>query len=814
MSDSFKTKAELVAELNALRARVASLSAKGDTGNTLLFLSPNSDVDDFLETARAIVAEIDDEGRLLFISPTITDVLGYAAEDFVGKSMFDWFDDPTRVAALDQFVAIMRAGVTTRSIYQGRHALDHPVWLESVSSPFRAADGRLRIISVTHDVTRLKEAGDELVHSEDRYRAIAENASDLIVEVDREGRVLFASANSEAIVGRTPDVLTGRTLAEIGFSDQIHPDDRSGLVASITAGAPTSGGGRDVEFRYRHPDGSWHWIHAKAQGYVRNDGAMRGVIVARDITERVRAQEELHRSEERYRLVAEASHDIISELDATGRLTYSSPNVTDLLGYSLEEVVGSHPFGLVHRDESDGLVERFSSSVKTGSSVRSDPVRVRHRDGSWRWIEGVGLPYQHANNETRFLTVSRDVTDQVVANAERREFETRMLHAQKLESLGVLAGGVAHDFNNLLTPILGDASLALMELEEDSPVRIRLQRIQKAAHRAAALTNQMLAYAGTGPLVSEPLNFSALIEEMGRLLETAVSRQTSLAFEVRDDLPPVMGDAAQLSQVVMNLITNAAEALGANGGRITLRTGVVDGTQIQPFLSEPGTARQPGPHVFFDVIDTGCGMNAQTRSKIFDPFFTTKFIGRGLGLAAVLGIVRGHQGSVEIHSQVGSGTHFRVVLPACSEHLLPTARPIPTDAFDWRHRGTVIVIDDEEGVRDLATDTLERTGLKVLCASGGREGIALFRKMAHETCLVLLDRTMPETSGEQAYHEIRQIRPEVPILLISGYSEERAVSHFSDQGLAGFLQKPFTPEALIGIIRSVLDPPPAPADPS
>ncbi|MFP8880318.1 MAG: PAS domain S-box protein, partial [Myxococcota bacterium] len=569
--------------------------------------------------------------------------------------------------------------------------------------------------------------------------------------------------------------------------------------------------GREVEFRYRHSDDSWHWIHAKSQVYRRNDGAMRGVIVARDITQRVHAQEELHRSEERYRLVAEASHDIISELDASGRLVYSSPNVKDLLGYSVEEVTGAYPFGLVHRDEVDELRRGFSSGIANGTAIRRGPIRVRHRDGSWRWVEGVGFPYQHTTDETRFLTVSRDVTDQVRANEERREFDTRMLHAQKLESLGVLAGGVAHDFNNLLTPILGDASLALMELADDSPVRIRLERIQKAAHRAAALTNQMLTYAGTGLLVSEPVDLSQLVEEMGQLLETAVSHQTTLFFEPHDDLPSVMGDPAQLSQVVMNLITNAAEALGASGGRITLRTGAVDGAQVQPFLPGPETAQRSGPHVYFDVIDTGCGMNAQTRSKIFDPFFSTKFTGRGLGLAAVMGIVRDHQGSIEIDTEVGRGTRFRVVFPACSEQVT-IAHPTVTDAFSWRNRGTILVVDDDEGVRDLAADTLQRTGMNVLCASDGREGIELFRKMAHEIRLVLLDRTMPETSGEWTFHEMRKIDPEIPILLISGHSEERAVSQFGEQGLAGFLQKPFMPEVLIGTVRSILDPQAPPPD--
>jgi len=804
MPDTWKTKAELISELNALRARIASLSAADSNENTFLFGSHERVIDDAVTETRAIVAETDDRGRLRFVSPTITDVLGYRAEDFVGKSLFDWIDDSNRGAAFDRFVSILRDGISTRSIYQGRHAEGHTVWLETVSSPYHADDGGLLVISVTHDVTRLKEAGDDLRESEDRYRAIAENASDLIVEVDRDGCVLFASPNSEAVVGRPADGLIGRTIWDIGFSEAVHPKDRTALLATIDSEAAASEQGRDVEFRYRHPDGSWHWIHAKGQTYRREDGAPRAVIVARDITERVRAQQELHRSEERYRLVAEASHDIISEFDTTGRLIYASPNVDELLGYRVDDVVGTVPFNAVHRDDVNELVVKFQPSNIEGETLRIGPFRVRRRDGSWRWVQCVALPYQHATDETRFLTVSRDVTDQVRAEQERREFDTRMLHAQKLESLGVLAGGVAHDFNNLLTPILGDASLALMDIEDDSPVRERLQRIQKAAHRAAALTNQMLAYAGTGPLISEPVDLTRLVEEMGQLLETAVSHQTELVFELGDGLPGVTGDPAQLSQIVMNLITNAAEAIGTGGGRITLRTGVADGASIEPFLSAE-TTRPSGPYVYCDVIDTGCGMDAETRSRIFDPFFSTKFAGRGLGLAAVMGIVRGHHGVVEIETRLGRGTRFRVALPAGRKPVsIQTAEP--ADTLGWRHRGTILVVDDDQGVRELASDTLERIGLDVLCASDGREGIELFRKMAHEIRLVLLDRTMPQTSGEQAFREMRRIQPQVPILLISGYSEERALSRFGEQGLAGFLQKPFLPEALIGTVRGILDP--------
>jgi CheY-like chemotaxis protein len=379
-----------------------------------------------------------------------------------------------------------------------------------------------------------------------------------------------------------------------------------------------------------------------------------------------------------------------------------------------------------------------------------------------------------------------------------------MKEAQRLESLGVLAGGIAHDFNNLLTPILGDTSLALLDLPGDSPVRLRLRRVQKAAQRAAALTNQMLSYAGQRPASIEPVDVSQLVEEMAQLLEGAVSGKAELIYDLAEDLPVVEADAAQLSQIVMNLIINATEAVREGAGRTVLRTGEIESEKVDREFLVGSEGLISDSYVFIEVIDDGCGMDAQTRSKIFDPFFTTKFAGRGLGLAATLGTVRSHGGAVELDSEVGRGTRFRLLLPSAGRRA-PQAVLEDASIEDWRGQGTVLVADDDEGVRELLEETLRRAGLTVLLAGDGREAVEIFRRRSDEIQIVVLDRTMPHTGGEAAFDEIRRIRSDVHVILVSGYSEDRAAWHFIDKGLDAFLQKPFEPMALLERVRRILE---------
>jgi signal transduction histidine kinase/CheY-like chemotaxis protein len=465
--------------------------------------------------------------------------------------------------------------------------------------------------------------------------------------------------------------------------------------------------------------------------------------------------------------------------------------------------VGLNFIPYVHPEDVEQVTAMFLETVETGKPTLARHYRIRHKERGWRWADSVALRYERADGTPIFLGMAWDITDRVEAAQRRREIEERMQQAQKLEGLGVMAGGIAHDFNNLLTPILGDTSLALLDLPPESPVRARLLKVQRAAHRAAALTHQMLAYAGEESLHIEVLNLSRLVQEIAQLLETAASREAILVYDLAAALPPVEGDAARISQIVMNLITNASEALDGEG-RITLRTGVEELGAPELGRMILGADLAPGRYAYLEVADTGCGMDAETRARIFDPFFTTKFTGRGLGLAAVLGIVRAHQGAVDLESEPGRGTRFRVWFPAANR-VVERREPPPRAPEPWRASGTLLVVDDEEGVRELARDALERAGFRVLCARDGREALELFERHADEIRLVLLDRTMPTTGGEETFEGIRALRPQARVILVSGYSRERASERFRGKGLDGFLEKPFLPATLLERVREVLE---------
>jgi PAS domain S-box-containing protein len=770
--------------------------ARAGTGETRL--------EQALEAMRAVMVEADAQGRNRYVSPSLLGVLGYDSQEVLGRVGLTFVHRDDHAVLVEMAARLHATGEPTTSVFRARHKSGHWVWLETTSTRLQSAEGESYSITFARDVSEAKRAEEARRESEDRFRTLAEHSVDLVIELDDSGRFLFVSPSVERVLGQKPESLLGRSFVDFASAGVVHPDDRAGLLEGFALSVESGPRSGRREFRGLHADGSWRWFEGRFQTYRTQGGAWRAVVICRDVTERRRTQEELRESEDRYRAITAASNEIILELDAEGRVTYVSRAVQVVLGQRPEECVGTTMVPLVHPEDVEACVDAFLGAVSTEQPVMIERHRARHRDGSWRWLEGQGIPYRRADAALRFVFLLRDVTATVRAEQERAELEGRVRQAQRLEGLGVMAGGIAHDFNNLLTPILGDSSLALMDLPDDSPLRRRLQRIQQAARRAASLTHQMLAYAGKGPLHTELLDLSALVREMAQLLESSVDRRAELVLELADDLPPVQGDSAQLAQVVMNLLTNASEALGESGGRIAVRTGIQPAHR-SPQASLLGDQLPDGPVLYFEVEDDGCGMDAETRRRIFDPFFTTKFTGRGLGLAAALGIVRGHRGAIEIDSEPGRGTRFRILLPVGSAAAARGAPP-PACPDDWRSSGSVLVVDDDAGVRALTRETLERAGLRVLTAADGRSGAALFERHADEIDLVILDGTMPGAGGEEALEAIRRLRPDATILVASGFSEKRAAERFGARGPAGFLRKPFLPQSLLAEVRRLLAP--------
>jgi two-component system, cell cycle sensor histidine kinase and response regulator CckA len=415
------------------------------------------------------------------------------------------------------------------------------------------------------------------------------------------------------------------------------------------------------------------------------------------------------------------------------------------------------------------------------------------------------------NNPVSIFGFSRDITDALEAEAERLSLERQVQHAQKLESLGVLAGGIAHDFNNLLTSILGNANLALEDLDPSSPSRAELREIDKATRRAADLCGQMLAYSGRGSFVLEPIHLGQLVQEMAHLLQASISKRAALRCDLPQELPLFEGDATQIRQVVMNLITNASEAVGEQGGQIVLSTGYMscDRAYLDAASRGVGTASDPplaeGTYVYLEVTDSGCGMDSVTLSKLFDPFFTTKFTGRGLGMSAVQGIMRGHKAALSVSSEPGEGTHFQLLFPSTRDGALATQpRPQPPPKTEWRGSGTILLVDDDEAIRWVSGRMLERAGFNVLTACDGLEGVEVFVERADDIDCVLLDLTMPRMDGGEALENMRRHRPDVTVIVCSGYQKNDAIGRFGGNMPAAFLQKPYDFAALVARLEEVL----------
>lgn len=428
--------------------------------------------------------------------------------------------------------------------------------------------------------------------------------------------------------------------------------------------------------------------------------------------------------------------------------------------------------------------------------------RYRTRDGR---IFPVEIRVNHVQFEGReyHCVFFRDLTEQKQREEAHNRLEAQMRDVQKLESLGVLAGGIAHDFNNLLMAILGNADLALISLSPNSPVRRYVEEIGAASKRAAELCHQMLAYSGKGSMMVARYDLTTVVGEMGQMLEAGLSKKIVLHYHFDIDIPEVMADENQIQQVVLNLVTNASESLGDKKGDITISIGVMtcdreylSRCHLNPHLPE-------GPYVFLEVADTGPGMAAQIKEKIFDPFFTTKFVGRGLGLAAVLGIVRSHGGTIQVNSAPGEGTAIRILLPAL-EPVDADADPMASGAASWLNPKTILLIDDDANVRQVSAEMLKLMGYKVMTAPGGQLGIDLYRKHQGTIGCVILDFAMPGANGLETVDGLQGMDKNVRVILSSGYAEKEVVQSAGGRPFSAFLQKPYTLEKLRDALHRAL----------
>ena len=750
----------------------------------------------------AVMFLIDPENvAIMDANPAACDFYGFSQEELLTKTTADLNTLPP-----DQvFQAMQRAKAEKQKYFQFQHrlAVGEVRDVEVFSGPIRIK-GKDLLYSIVHDIGARKEAERALQESEARFRQVVESSPLPIGLANIDGKIGYLNPKFLETFGYSlEDVPRLVDWYELAYPD---PTYRQWAVSrwqegleKTTLGSSTT---EAIEVEVTCKDGS--------KRIMEIFGAPMGnqiLAVFHDLTERKRGEEALRESEKKYRSLYQEFRGILDAIP--DGVSLISPDMkivwtNDTPGISFMDKRPSETIGEFCYQARHGRSARCEKCIVYDCFVSGKPTSGESVTPEERIFEIHAVPlYGDEGGVKAVIEVARDITARKRAEEEQAKLKEQMQEVQKLESLGVLAGGIAHDFNNLLMAILGNADLALLALSPASPARPNVEEITRASMRAADLCRQMLAYSGKGRFVVERYDLSEIVREMAQILEVSVSKKASLRYSFAADLPAVEIDATQMRQVIMNLITNASEALGDKSGLIFVSTGVMDcdrGYLAESYLDDK---LPEGKYVYLEVTDTGVGMDEETRRRIFDPFFTTKFTGRGLGLAAVLGIVRGHHGAIKVYSEVGRGTTFKVLLPAKQwapgeqgSREAQTVQPLPGG-------GTILLVDDDPEVRDVGTQMLERLGFQILTAAHGPEGLKVFQECGDKIDCVILDLTMPEMGGEEVLRELRRLRPDVRVILSSGYNEQEVTQRFAGKGLAGFIQKPYRLANLHEILNQV-----------
>ena len=661
----------------------------------------------------------------------------------------------------------------------------------------------VRMAGAAIDITGRKESEHRIRELEERFFRFAEQSTEVfwLTQADPE-RVLYVSPSFERIWGYSPAALYADPHLWLAA---IAAEDRPAVERAWHALVSRGDGGYDIEYRITRPDGRVRWIHDRAT-LVRDPlaGTVHLSGIAGDSTDRKHAELLERVATRRVRAVVDASPLPIVTMDRGGIVTGWNPAAERLYGYTAAEAVGGLP--PIIPPEGRESFRRLIEATQRDGGVRQRATTRRHKNGTTLEINISTAPLRdHTGEVNGLVAIHEDVTEQRRAERADQQFQERLLEAQKLESIGVLAGGIAHDFNNLLTLVLGNAHLARAAVPAEHPATEPLRQVEQASLRAAELTAQMLAYAGRGQFVVGPVDPSGVVLDSAGLLQAALPGSARLVLEPAVALPAIEADPSQLRQVLVNLITNAGEALPGGRGAVTIRTGLLHATGEFLVTTLLPQVAQPGAHVYFEVEDEGSGISEEVQRRMFEPFFSTRFPGRGLGLAAVLGIVRRHRGTIAVETAPGR-TVIRTLFPLAGR---PPAAPVPAPATP--PRASILLVDDERDVLRLMQTFLERAGYEVATAEDGEEALARFRELQERLGLVVLDLTMPGMGGDEVLTAMTALNRDVPVMLTSGFSEEEVARRGGRLPNAAFLPKPYLPAELVSEVgRWVRAVPPRP----
>jgi PAS domain S-box-containing protein len=621
--------------------------------------------------------------------------------------------------------------------------------------------------------------------SVEMYRRLVEAVPEGIWVVDPQGRTLFSNQRMAEILGTDFE-----SMSQLDCFSCIYPDDLADAQRNFFR--TLAGDRRPFDFRLRRVNGVPVWVSISCMPMCDDKGTQVGILgLFTDISERKQAEAALRESEERFRNMADSAPVLIWLSDTNGRVTFCNRQVLIFTGRTEQQLTGQDTLELVHPDDAEMVGSSIFAAVQ-GQRAFQVELRLRRADGEYRSMFTAGTPRFVGTRYLGHITITVDIT-------ELKRKQDHVLAMQKLESLGVLAGGVAHDFNNLLGGILASSELLLANRTEGAaPDEEVLMRIRTAAIRGGEIVRQLMVFCGEESHVLEQVDISSLVAEMLELIHVSISKRAKLRVDLPEHLPAVRANAAQLRQVVLNLITNASDALGETDGVITV---AVSQVRSGPDFRSPNLPH--GEYVRMVVSDTGCGMSEEVQSKIFDPFFTSKFAGRGLGLAAVRGVIRSHGGTIHVVSSPGQGSRFEILLPCSSEPLnevhdtAQTAAVVDIASF----ARTVLVVEDEDTLRLAVSKMLRRKGFTVIEAPNGEIGVELFRANESKVEVAFIDLTLPGMSGREVMGELRRIQPNLKVIITSAYSQDWAQTTIGGHNNWLYIRKPYQLSQLTALLQ-------------
>ncbi len=665
------------------------------------------------------------------------------------------------------------------------------------------SDARHLIEELRIHQIELELQNEELKDLQNRLEATSARFSDLYhyapvayLTVDRDARIIQVNLTASKLFGAE----RGR-LIDSRLVTSIIPMHRDTLLAHLrTVVDERKDAQCEVEFHFH----GGRTIHAQLASTPEqtDDGEVYCRTVVMDITKRKQAEEALRLDEARYRLLIGTAREGYWRINHEGKTVEVNHALHSMLNMQRNDMSGVSPEKFLkarNHDQAERKVFLGTALISAEIYPSSYEAVLKGPDSEQRIVLVSEATYlDPGSQQWEAFAFIADLT-------ESKKLEQKLVQAQKLESLSVLAGGVAHDFNNVLATIMGNAGLAMMDLDRNSPVRSSLEMVVKASEKGAKVTQQMLAYSGSKRLVKQTLNLNKLIQDLSALALTSISREAELSFSFDDDLRPIDADSSQMRQILMNLILNASESLQDGKGDIEVRTRMLHlqrGLEAEQSL---GLELQPGEYVAVEVEDNGVGIKQEDRRRIFEPFYSTKFTGRGLGLAATLGMVRSHGGAIQVLGEPDGGSVFRIYLPpslAALEHPVPAETPKETPQGE----GGILLIEDEHTVLKISKLMLERAGYTVFPAGNGALGLELFEAHQDNLRAVILNLSLPEKSGADVFRVIKEKAPGLPVLLSSGFPRQEAIARFHEEGVAGFIQKPYKPSDLVRKLHQVLNP--------